>query len=163
MWTRATSHGAGRKSGVRPMQGMLAPEHTAREVFDWLLPLYEDLADHVPDGELIVMGDSAGGNPALSQVVQAAANGAPRPAGSVLLPPCLDASLSDPAITALDRIDPIVSAHGVAELARMYAGPLDTHDPVVSPLFAALNGLPPIALITGTHEIATFVANVGVR
>ena len=99
------------------------------------------------------MGDSAGGNLALSLVVQATANGVPRPAGLVLLSPCLDASLSDPAITALDHTDPIVPAHGAAELARMYAGTLDTHDPVVSPLFADLNGLPPIALFTGTHEI----------
>ncbi|MFI7667230.1 alpha/beta hydrolase fold domain-containing protein [Nocardia sp. NPDC049526] len=101
----------------------MAPEHTAREVFDWLVPLYEDLADCVPDGDLTVMGDSTGGNPALSLVVRATADGVPRPTGLVLLSPCLDASLSDPATTALDHIDPIVPAHGVAELARMYAGP----------------------------------------
>jgi monoterpene epsilon-lactone hydrolase len=128
----------------------LAPEHTARETFAWLLSFY---ADRAPGSDLTVMGDSSGGNLALSLMMQARARGLPLPARLVLLSPLLDATVSDPTIADLDRIDPIVPARGVQVLARMFAGDLDLLDPLVSPLFGKLDGLPPIAIFTGTHEI----------
>ncbi|MFX0574542.1 alpha/beta hydrolase [Nocardia nepalensis] len=128
----------------------LAPEHTARETFAWLLSRY---ADQASDKNLILMGDSSGGNLALSLAMQARANGLPRPARLVLLSPLLDATGSDPAIAELDRIDPIVPARGLRVLTRMFAGDVDLHDPMVSPLFGTLAGLPPIAVFTGTREI----------
>jgi acetyl esterase/lipase len=36
---------------------------------------------------------------------------------------------------------------------RMYAGKLSPTDPRVSPLFGTLGGLPPIAVIAGTHDL----------
>ncbi|MGW4243422.1 alpha/beta hydrolase [Nocardia sp. NPDC004722] len=128
----------------------LAPEHSAPDTFRWLLSLYAGLA---PDGDLTVMGDSAGGHLTLSLAMQARDRGLPQPGALVLLSPLLDATLSDPAIAALDRMDPIVPARGVPILTRMFAGAVDLRDPMISPLFGTLTGLPPIALFVGTREI----------
>lgn len=128
----------------------LAPEHTADDIVAWLLALYANLAAHQAPA---VLGDSAGGNLAVSLAVRATASGLSRPAALVLLSPCLDGTLSDPAMVAVERVDPILSIHGVAELARLYAGPRDPVDPLISPLFADLTGLAPTALFTGTRDI----------
>ncbi|MFD9966077.1 alpha/beta hydrolase [Amycolatopsis sp. NPDC058986] len=131
----------------------LAPEHTARETFAMLLPFYADLAARTGEGELTVMGDSSGGNLALSLAMQARAAGLPQPARLVLLSPCVDATFGDPEIARLDRRDPILPARGLPGLGRAYAGDLDVRDPVVSPLFGTLDGLPPIAIFTGTRDV----------
>ncbi|TCO56062.1 alpha/beta hydrolase [Actinocrispum wychmicini] len=128
----------------------LAPEHTARDTFAMLLPFYADLA---AQGELTVMGDSSGGNLALSLAMQARSAGMPQPARIVLLSPAPDATFSNPELARLDHRDPILPARGLPELGRVYAGDLDVRDPVVSPLFGMLTGLPPTAIFTGTRDI----------
>lgn len=128
----------------------LSPERTARDTHAWLLSLYADRAS-APD--LTLMGDSSGGNLALSLAMRARDHGLPKPSRLVLLSPALDATVTDPAIDALDRLDPIVPARGLRTLTRMFAGGIDLRDPLVSPLFGTLDGLPPIALFTGTREI----------
>jgi acetyl esterase/lipase len=35
----------------------------------------------------------------------------------------------------------------------LYAGDLDVRDPIVSPLFGSFEGLPPIAVFTGTRDL----------
>ncbi|MEV8636934.1 alpha/beta hydrolase [Streptosporangium sp. NPDC051023] len=131
----------------------LAPEHTARDVWAMLLPLYRHLVERFSPESLTVMGDSAGGNLALSLVMQARRAGLPQPAHLVLVSPCADISVSDPAMVALERTDPILSIQGVREFGRLYAGDLGPRDPVVSPLYGSLRELAPIALFSGTREI----------
>jgi acetyl esterase/lipase len=131
----------------------LAPEHGARDAFAVLLPLYASLVADPGQPPLTVMGDSTGGNLALSLAMQARHEALPQPARLVLISPSMDATFTDPAIPALDRIDPILSARGARELARLYAKDLDLRDPVVSPLFGPLDHLAPIAVFTGTREI----------
>ncbi|MEU9836099.1 alpha/beta hydrolase fold domain-containing protein [Streptosporangium sp. NPDC048047] len=104
-------------------------------------------------GRLTVMGDSAGGNLALSLVMQARQAGLPQPARLVLVSPCVDVSCDDPAMAKLERDDPILAPEGVREAGRLYAGGLDPRDPVVSPLYGSLRGLAPIAVFTGTLDI----------
>ncbi|MFI9508200.1 alpha/beta hydrolase fold domain-containing protein [Nocardia sp. NPDC052566] len=131
----------------------LAPEHTAEGVFAYLLPLYADLVNRWGAGALTVMGDSSGGNVALSLVLQARARGLPQPGRIVLLSPFLDATLTDPRIAELDRTDSIITARGLRAFADRYAGGLDPGDPIVSPLFGNLDGLAPVAVFTSTSEI----------
>jgi acetyl esterase/lipase len=42
---------------------------------------------------------------------------------------------------------------GMIEAFRMYAGDLDVNHPFVSPLNADLNGLAPMLIFTGTHDL----------
>jgi acetyl esterase/lipase len=42
---------------------------------------------------------------------------------------------------------------GTAVNGRLYAGELDSTDPLVSPLYADLTGLAPIVMFSGTHDI----------
>jgi monoterpene epsilon-lactone hydrolase len=49
--------------------------------------------------------------------------------------------------------DPILSADLLGEMARSYAGATDLADPLVSPVFADLTGLPPLSVDAGTAEL----------
>ncbi|MGW5682144.1 alpha/beta hydrolase [Nonomuraea sp. NPDC003754] len=131
----------------------LSPEHTARDVWAMLLPLYRELVEWFSPECLTVMGDSSGGNLSLSLAMQARQAGLPQPAHLVLVSPCVDISISDPVMPALERVDPILAREGVREAGRLYAGGLDPRDPVVSPLYGSLRGLAPIAVFTGTRDI----------
>ncbi|MGO4329423.1 alpha/beta hydrolase [Cupriavidus sp. 2TAF22] len=131
----------------------LAPEHTHREVFAGLMPLYERLVHgHDPAG-LTVMGDSAGGGMALALAQLARDAGLALPGRLVLLSPFLDAGGSNPGIDAIEPLDLMLSRPGGIECGRVYAG----DDPVtlaqVSPINGSLQGLPPTTLFIGTHDI----------
>ena len=89
----------------------------------------------------------------LSLAMQVRDAGWMAPARIVLISPSLDLSGKEPIPDALDRADPILPAAGLPEIARLYAGARDPGDPVISPLYGSLDGLPPIALFTGTHDI----------
>lgn len=134
----------------------LAPEQDESAVWALLLRLYPELMANGGDHAglpLTIAGDSAGGSLALSLAMQVRDAGWAQPARIVLISPSLDLSGAEPVSDALDRADPILSPLGLPEIARLYAGARDRRDPVVSPLYGSLDGLPPIALFIGTHDI----------
>lgn len=79
-----------------------------------------------------VVGDSAGGNLALSSVQYLVSQGAPVPASMVLLSPWLDV--------------------GAGGLGAVWAGGLSTTNPMVSPLYGSLAGLPPTYVYSGALD-----------
>lgn len=131
----------------------LAPEHSHREVFAAMVPLWQALQLRYPGADLTVMGDSAGGGMALAlaQVLRDGGQGLPR--RLVLLSPFLDATGANPGIDALEPFDPMLSRPGGIECGRVYAGADPVSLPQVSPMHGVLRGLPPTTLFIGTHDI----------
>jgi epsilon-lactone hydrolase len=130
----------------------LAPEHDIDETLANLKPLYADLARRNP-GRLALMGDSAGGALCLLLAMIARDNGLPPAEQLVLISPGLDFSFSTPSQVQIDKVDPIVSLRGMANLGRIRASRYDVRDPMISPLFGNLRDLPPVFIVTGTHDI----------
>lgn len=79
-----------------------------------------------------VVGDSAGGNLALSSVQYLVGQGQPVPSSMVLLSPWLDV--------------------GAGGLGAVWAGGLSTTNPMVSPLYGSLAGLPPTYVYSGALD-----------
>jgi acetyl esterase/lipase len=65
----------------------------------------------------------------------------------------LDQSKSNPETASVARYDRMLSLAGSIASGRLYAGELDTKDPLVSPLYADLKGLAPMVLFSGTHDL----------
>src|SRR4029077_2063295 len=97
--------------------------------------------------------DSLGGAILLAAVQELVRRGDPVPSHMVLISPALDATLSNPAIQFVD--DPVLAPllPTLHKNAQLWAGDLDLTDPLVSPLFGSLAGLPPTAVYFGNLDV----------
>jgi acetyl esterase/lipase len=77
----------------------------------------------------------------------------PMPACAVCLSPWLDLSLDTSHDAELGAVDPIASSDEMAQFASWYLPDTDLRQPLASPLFGDLAGLPPILLQVGTAEL----------
>ena len=77
----------------------------------------------------------------------------------VLIAPWVDIALENPAVAALQPLDPMLDADTSRACGRLWAGEHDLSDPLVSPLFADLSGLPPVHTFLGGRDI--LAADVG--
>lgn len=130
----------------------LAPESSGTSAVDFVQKIFHRTAAGA-DRELTLMGDSAGGGLALALALTLRDSGGPLPNKVILMSPFVDASLSNPAIGATERCDPMIARAGVQEAARLYAGELPVGHPLISPVNAQLAGLPPMVVFAGTNDI----------
>jgi acetyl esterase/lipase len=131
----------------------LAPHSTACQTVPVATDIAADLMERNGPQNVTLVGDSAGGNIVLGIAQTLRRRGLPQPRQLVLISPALDASKSNPAISSVARCDRVLSVAGSTASTQLYIGDLDSRDPLVSPLYADLTGLAPIALFSGTHDV----------
>lgn len=110
------------------------------------------ILDHEKPGRWFLLGDSAGGNLALTATFKLRDKGYRLPDKIVLMSPFLDASLENPDINKNEEEDPFLSRN-LRSGKKKYAPDEELYNPLVSPMFGKLEGLPPILLQVGTSEI----------
>lgn len=130
-----------------------APVHTFTETFDPLVEIYRTMLEEVEANDLVVMGDSAGGGLALALTQQLASLGEPLPKEVILISPWLDITLRNASIDAIESKDPMLSRRHLQEMGKAWVGDGDPNDWRVSPINGKLQGLPPLSLFVGTHEM----------
>ncbi|HCY7787256.1 TPA: alpha/beta hydrolase [Staphylococcus aureus] len=116
--------------------------------------LYHDLLNQVADSkQIVVMGDSAGGQIALSFAQLLKEKHIVQPGHIVLISPVLDATMQHPEIPDYLKKDRMVGVDGSVFLVEQWAGdtPLDNYK--VSPINGDLDGLGRITLTVGTKEV----------
>lgn len=128
----------------------LSPSGTAATEVPRMADFVSRLVDEHGRPDISVLGDSAGGGLALLTVQEQVRRGAVSPARLVLVAPWLDVSVSDPRSAGVD--DPLLGVDRMVEHGRSWAGDLDTRDPLVSPLFGSLDGLPPTAVYCSSRD-----------
>jgi acetyl esterase/lipase len=103
--------------------------------------------------DVCLAGDSAGGQIALSAAVLLRDRYHLVLPQTVLISPVLDIALTNPLIHAAEAVDPWLRRDPLLEFAAPWRGELAVDDPLVSPLAAALTGLGPITLFSGTRDL----------
>lgn len=135
----------------------LAPEHPHPAGLDDAVTAYGWLLERgFESSQLAVGGDSAGGGLALAALLRLRdEHGAPGvlPGAAALLSPWLDLTQSSPSTTANADRDPIVDKPSLDQYAGWYAPGADLREPLLSPRFADLSGLPPMLIQVGEPEI----------
>lgn len=131
----------------------LAPEHTYRDSFEMIVPLYRELRASVRGPDLILMGDSAGGGFALALAQYLNDVNIPQPAQLFLLSPWLDLTLSNPQIKEIDPLDPFLGIEGLRKAGISYSGKADSDMYMLSPINGCMEGLPRTYLFIGTRDI----------
>ena len=132
----------------------LAPEHPVPAGVKDALLVYQWLLNQgFSEKTIVVGGDSAGGGLALSMLLALRAAGAKMPTAAILLAPWTDLTVSSQSYEKLRKFDPIITREGLREAGLLYAGKRDPADPLLSPLFADLAGLPPMLIHVGGDEV----------
>ena len=145
-----------RKVGVRMLviDYRLAPEHPFPAALEDCITVYEWLLwSGIPAEKIVVAGDSAGGNLTLALLVALKDAGKPLPAGAAGLSPAADLSPASQMDPERKRRDPYFSKMGNNNILPDYLGGNDPRNPLISPIYADLRGLPPLLLHAGEHEI----------
>lgn len=129
----------------------LAPEHPFPAAHDDCLGAYRGLIESGADpARIVVTGDSCGGGLGLSTLVRARDEGLPMPAGFVSISGWFDLSVANP---VHEGHDPFLTAEWVRNRGLDYtAGRVPPDDPIVSPAYADLHGLPPLYLPVGQYD-----------
>lgn len=132
----------------------LAPEHAFPAAVDDALDAYSWLtgAGGIAHGNVVVGGDSAGGGLTLSLLLRLREAHRPMPRAAVLLSPWTDLTVSSPSYATNRDRDPSITQEGLRRAGLMYAGDTDPADPMASPLFADVGGLPPLLIHVGGDE-----------
>lgn len=102
---------------------------------------------------IIVIGDSAGGNLALSLTLKLKDMKKEMPKAMVLFSPWTD--LTCEGVSHMERadMDPILTEEYMAKAVDDYAKGEDLKNPFISPLFGNFEGFPPVLIQVGDHEI----------
>jgi monoterpene epsilon-lactone hydrolase len=132
----------------------LAPEHPFPAALEDSVAAYRWLlTGGIQPRHVVVVGDSAGGGLVLAMLVSLQQAAIPLPAGAVLISPWLDLTMSDTSYTTKAEVDFIDSPELILEMRQQYLGEQDPRTPLASPLFADLDGLPPVLIYAGSDEM----------
>lgn len=139
---------------VLAFQYRLAPEFPYPAALEDALEAWEYLM-HQGWGakNVILAGDSAGGNLALELTLALKEAGRFLPGRLVLFSPWTDMTASGASYTHREALDPMLTEQYIRSVRSAYAPGVDYSQPQFSPLFADLSGLPPTLIQVGEREI----------
>ncbi len=133
----------------------LAPEHPFPAGIDDAVAVYRALLEsgYKPEN-IVISGDSAGGGLSVATLLALRHAGDPLPAAAVLLSPFLDVTASGESATTRADKDPWFDVTDMEVVARYYCPDESKwREPLVSPVFANVSGLPPMLIQVGDDEI----------
>ncbi|MBX3050477.1 MAG: alpha/beta hydrolase [Caldilineaceae bacterium] len=132
----------------------LAPENPFPAALEDSLRVYRRLlADGIAPHRLVLGGESAGGGLVLATLFSLRDEGLPLPAAAFVLSPWTDLAATGDSLRTRARQDPWFDPEGVAVTAAYYLGDTSPTNPLASPLYGDLTGLPPLLIHVGDYEI----------
>ncbi len=130
----------------------LAPEHRYPAALEDALTAYRYLLDKgYSPAHITLCGESAGGGLCYALCLKLKHLGLPLPCGIVAISPWTDLTLSGDSYEKNRDVDPSMSESLLNFFADSYTN--DRQNPLVSPLFGDLTGLPPSLIFVGSDEI----------
>lgn len=125
----------------------LAPENPYPAALDDAVDAYRGLVNSgVDPSRILLSGESSGAGLALALALTLKMAGDTQPAGIIAICPFADLTLSGASIKEFAGQDPAANRDTLAFMAASYFQEHEPRDPLVSPLFGDLKGLPPLFL-----------------
>ncbi len=132
----------------------LAPEHPFPAAHEDAMAVYQALlAQGVKASQMLLGGDSAGGNLALATAQAIRDTQLPLPRGLVLFSPWLDLTHQGESIESNADSDAMLHRRLLVDALAMYSPSVPASDARISPLLGNLAGLPPCLTVVSQSEI----------
>ena len=130
----------------------LAPDYPFPAALDDCVTAYRWLLKKdILAKNIVVAGDSAGGNLTITMLMKLRDSGNPLPAAAACLSPVTDLTTKDNLSKGIK--DPLLPPEAVEFYTQSYVGHNDARAPLISPVFGNLRGLPPLIVHVGEDEI----------
>lgn len=128
----------------------LTPNYSWKESHQMMMNFYKQFVKTHDMKKVIIGGDSAGGGYVVSLLQQAIDLGLPLPSKMFLLSPWVDVGGGD---KSMDKKDAMIEYDALKVYGEAWAKGTSTKDPIVSPLYGDMHGLPTTGLWVGTWEV----------
>jgi acetyl esterase/lipase len=130
----------------------LAPKYPFPAALDDCVTAYRWLLKQgFPASNIVVAGDSAGGNLTITSLMRLRDSGDPLPAAAACLSPVTDFAAQRDLQHGFK--DPLLPSKAIKFYNTSYVGQNDAHDPLISPVFGDWRGLPPLLIHAGEDEV----------
>ena len=103
--------------------------------------------------DVVLTGDSAGGNLALALTLKLKEEGRLLPRGIVLMSPWTDLTSSGKSFQTKAELDPVLNRPYIDRMVKAYAEGQNLEDAMISPLFGNFEGFPPTYIQVGENEV----------
>jgi acetyl esterase/lipase len=132
----------------------LAPENPFPAAVDDAVAFYRGLLRAgYPADRMVIAGESAGGGLTLSLMLALRSAGDPLPVAAALFSPWTDLAATGDSIRTNSSRCAMFVGSDVAASAGYYLNDTDPRNPLASPLYADLGGLPPLLIHVGADEV----------
>jgi epsilon-lactone hydrolase len=132
----------------------LAPEHPFPAALEDAVFAYRWLLKNgFTGGKIALAGDSAGGGLAIATSISLRDEGNPPSSSIACISPWTDLEMSGDSIKTHAAIDPMLNLRSMELMASNYIGGNDPRNPLISPIYADLEGIPPTLIHVGTDEM----------
>jgi acetyl esterase/lipase len=141
-----------KQSGINAMtfNYRLAPEHPFPASLNDSVKVYNYLlSQDLSPNNIVFAGDSAGAGLCLATLLALRDKGIPLPAAAAVLSPWTDVKCSG---ESYKKKDPLAPEGSWEVYGAYYAGKHDPGNPLISPLYGDLRGLPPLYISVGENE-----------
>jgi acetyl esterase/lipase len=131
----------------------LSPEHPCPAALEDVLAWYRAILTDTPADQIVMAGDSAGGGLVMACLQAAQVEGLPMPAGAVLFSPWVDLAGAGESVQTQANADVMFTPESLHHAALFYLNGREATDPVASPLYGAMKGMPPLLIFASRQEI----------
>jgi acetyl esterase/lipase len=140
-----------------------APENKIGKISENIDSIYRTALERYQPNQISLMGDSVGGSLVISLVQRLIKNQMEVPGKIILISPVMDASMSNPEIEKVDKMDPILSKIGVLSAKKMCAENNDLKNEMISPLYGSFKSFPQTILFIAENDITYPDQKLGVK
>jgi acetyl esterase/lipase len=132
----------------------LAPKYHYKDVFNMVVPLYEEIAKNINcEEDLILMGDSAGGGLSLALIENLSNQSVQMPKKTILISPWLDVRLTNPKIDEVQKYDKCLQKETLKIAGLTYATEEGINSYLANPIDGDLSKINNVTIFTGTYDI----------
>jgi len=127
----------------------LAPKHAFPAAVEDVLAVYREALKTRPPEQIVVYGTSAGAVLTTQFLARLKVEGLPMPAAAGVFSGAGDLSQDGDCEAYLPRV---IAGESLIQSVSGYVGTTDRKNPLLSPVFSDLSGLPPVLLLTSTRD-----------